>query len=332
MKALVVEKFGSPDDLVLREFERPEPGSGEVLVDVAAIGVNFPDLLVIGGRYQFLPERPFSPGKEFAGTVISVGAGVERLAAGDRVLAQVEYGAYQETVALPERRCSVLPADMSFEEAAAFPLNALTADFAIRHRARLQAGETVLVTGASGAVGLAAVQIAKTIGARVIALASTPEKREIALQHGADVALDPDPLTLPERIREATDGCGSNVVLENVGGELFTASLRSLAWEGRLVVIGFAGGEIPTVRANYVLVKNISVSGLQVSDYRDRYPDLWLEAQEHLLSLWRVGLLRVPIRDVYPLEHAADALHSTTQRQGSGRVVLTTGPRSKAVT
>lgn len=330
MRALVVEEFGEPADrLVLRELEQPPPGAGEVLVDVAAIGVNFPDLLVIGGRYQFLPPRPFSPGKELAGTVVAVGEGVDRLAAGDRVLAQVEYGAYRETILLPERRCSVLPDGMSFEEAAVFPLNALTADFALRRRAAVQPGETVLITGASGAVGLAAVQIAKALGGRVIALASTPEKRLTTLEHGADVALEPDAETLRERVQKVTDGRGVDVVLENVGGDLFTACMRSLAWEGRLVVVGFAGGEIGNLQANYLLVKNVSVLGLQVSDYRDRERDVWLRTQDDLLALWREGRLRARVRNVYPLENAAEALESIVRREAGGRAVLTTGLRTR---
>jgi NADPH:quinone reductase-like Zn-dependent oxidoreductase len=186
-------------------------------------------------------------------------------------------------------------------------------------------GETVLVTGASGGVGLAGVQIASSLGARVIAVASTAEKRALALEHGADVALGVDPARLRDDVREATDGRGADVVLENVGGDLFTACMRSLAWEGRIVVIGFAGGEIPSVRTNYVLVKNVSVLGPQVSDYRDREPESWLRTQEALLDLWRAGQLRVPVRHPYRLQDAAEALDAIGRREIRGRAVLITG-------
>jgi NADPH2:quinone reductase len=325
VRALLVEEFGGPRKLVLRSLPSPRPGDGEVLVAVAAIGVNFPDVLVIGGRYQFLPPRPFSPGKELAGTVVEAGAGVERLRPGDRVLAHVEHGAYRDSVVIAERLCSILPEDMSFEDAAVLPLCGLTAHFALKRRARVRFGETVLVTGAGGGVGLAGVQLAKSLGARVIAVASTPGKRALALEHGADVALDADAEQLRERVRDVTGERWADVVLENVGGELFDACLRSLAWQGRMIVVGFASGAIPAVRASYVLVKNISVLGLQVSDYRDREPEAWLRAQEELLGLWRAGRLRLPVRHVYRLEDAAEALEAIAGRRVCGRAVLTTG-------
>jgi NADPH2:quinone reductase len=217
-----------------------------------------------------------------------------------------------------------MPDEMSFSEGAAFPLCSLTAHFGLLRRGGLRADETVLVTGAAGGVGLAAVQIARLAGAKVIAVASTASKRDLALTAGADLALDADTESLRDRVLEATDGRGVDVVLENVGGDMFNACLRSLAWEGRLVVSGFAGGEIPVARANYLLVKNIAVVGLQVSDYRDREPDSWLAAQESLLNHWRSGHVRIVVQETYPLTRAIDALREISTRSAIGRIVLTT--------
>jgi NADPH:quinone reductase len=324
VRAMIVNEFGAPEQMVVEEVPAPEPGPEEVLIEARAIGVNFPDLMVIEGSYQILPEPPFSPGKEVAGVVRAVGSEVSGLKVGARVMAQVEYGAYREQVVAPAAHTTVLPDNISFEEGAAFGLTYLTVYFALVRRAQLQSGETVLVTGAAGGVGIAGVQLAKALGARVIAVASTEEKRALSLEMGADHAIDPDPGTFKERVFKLTDGRGADVILEQVGGYLFTACMRAIAWEGRLVLIGFASGEIPTLKAGHVLVKNMTLIGLQSSDYREREPETFQEAQKALLDLYSRGRISVHITGTYPLEEAAEALKTIRSGQVRGKVVLTT--------
>ncbi|MQA11454.1 MAG: zinc-binding dehydrogenase [Pseudonocardiaceae bacterium] len=323
MRAVVVEEFGTPEALRVRELPPPAPAAGEVVVDVQAAGVNFPDLLVVDGSYQILPERPFSPGKEIAGVVDSVGSGVTDFVAGQRVMAQIEHGGYRERVAAPAAQLVPLPDDMSYVDAAAFGMGYLTAYFALRRRARLAAGETVLVTGAGGCVGSASVQLAKALGATVIAVARDERRGELARAQGADHVLPAEPGLLRDRVRECTSGRGADVVVELVGGTTFAEALRATAWEGRLVVIGFAGGEIPVIKAGHLLVKNIAVLGLQASDYRDREPATMRAALGELLELYTAGKLRVPIAGTFPLERAAEALEAVRNGGLSGNVVLT---------
>ncbi|MGQ0843830.1 MAG: NADPH:quinone oxidoreductase family protein [Sporichthyaceae bacterium] len=320
MKAMRVETFGEP--LVLVELPQPTPAPGEVVIDVAVAGVNFPDLLVVDGTYQILPALPFSPGKEVAGVVSAVGADVAGIAVGQRVLAQIEYGGYREAVAVPASNVVVLPDGVSFAQAAACGLGYLTAHFALVRRAHLRAGETVLVTGAGGGVGSGAVGLAKAMGAVVIAVAQDDARAALALEQGADHVVRSDAADLRDQIRALTDGRGVDVVVETVGGAVFAASLSATAWEGRVVVIGFASGEIPTVKAGHVLVKNIAVLGLQVSDYRDREPESVRLALGEILDLIAEGRLDVPIAAVYPLEKAGDALAAVRAGTAIGKVVL----------
>jgi NADPH:quinone reductase-like Zn-dependent oxidoreductase len=323
MKAMRVETFGAP--LVLTELPRPAPAAGQVVIDVAVAGVNFPDLLVVDGTYQILPTLPFSPGKEVAGVVSALGAGVRGIAVGDRVLAQVEYGGYTEAIAVPATNVVALPDGVSFAQAAACGLGYLTAHFALVRRARWASGETVLVTGAGGGVGSGAVGLAKAMGATVIAVAQDDARAALATDQGADHVLRSDSADLRDRIRDLTGGRGVDVVVETVGGEVFAAALRATAWEGRVVVIGFASGDIPTVKAGHVLVKNIAVLGLQVSDYRDREPESVRVALSDILDLMAAGRLTVPIAATYPLEKAGDALAAVRAGTAIGKVVLEVG-------
>ena len=325
MRAMLVKQFGAPEQMSLEELPTPVPGPGEVLIDARAIGVNFPDLLVIEGTYQILPELPFSPGKEVAGIVRAVGPGVESPNAGERVMAQVEHGAYREQVLAEANNVAVLPESVGYEAGAAFGLGYLTVYFGLVRRARLKPGEWVLVTGASGGVGSAGVQLAKALGARVIAVGRTEDKRNFALEQGADHTIEFDPEGFKERVMELTDGHGADVILESVGGELFRACMRAIAWEGRLVIIGFAAGEIPTVKAGHVLVKNMDLIGVQSSDYREREPESFREAQEELLGLLTHGKIGVQVTATYPLEAAAEALEEIRDSRVRGKVVLTTG-------
>jgi NADPH2:quinone reductase len=329
MRAALVENFGPPNSLVTGEAPDPVAGPGQVLVEVAAAGVNFPDVMVVAGTYQILPERPFSPGKEVAGTVRAVGAGVDRIGVGDRVLAQIEYGGYAELVVAPDSQVVALPDGVPFPEAAALGLAAITAHFALVRRAHLRPGEAVLVTGAGGGVGSAGVQIAKALGATVIAVARDEERATLAGQQGADHVLVAGP-SLRDEVLALTDRRGADVVLESVGGDVFAQALRSTAWEGRLVVIGFASGDLPTIKAGHLLVKNLAVMGIQVSDYRDREPETVRQVIEELLDLHVQGRLTVPIDRIYPLDEAATALAAVEAGGLKGRVVLSCLPATDA--
>ncbi len=323
MKALRVHEFGPPESLRVELVPTPEPGVGEVRVEVRACGVNFADVMVIGGTYQLLPDLPFVPGKEFAGVVSALGQGVSRFEVGQRVRAQIEWGAFQEQVCVPVALCYPMPDAMTFEDAAAFNLTYLTAYFALTRRASVRPGETVLVTAAAGGVGSAAVQIAHALGARVIAYVGSPSKRAVAEAAGADHVIDASQGDLRDGVRDITAGRGADVVLEMVGGEVFESCLRSTAWEGRLVTIGFASGTVPMARAGYLLVKNIAVLGLQVTDYRDRDPRGWQAAMTALDELYASGQIRPSISATYPLEQAVEALNAVHRGESMGKVILT---------
>jgi NADPH2:quinone reductase len=327
MKALIVHQHGPLEKLALGDFPDPKPGKGEVLVDVHAASVNFPDLLVIGGTYQNLPPRPFVPGKDLAGVVAAVGEGVTRVKPGDRVLAQIEHGAFAERAAVREVLCFVMPAKMSYTEGAAMGLVYLTAHNAMVERANIKAGETVLVTGAAGGVGLACVQLAKALGATVVAAVSAEDKAQLVRANGADHVVRTDVPDLRESFRkqvfDAVGKRGIDLVLENVGGNVFDASLRAVAWCGRLVIIGFAGGRIPEVKAGYLLVKNISLIGLQSSDYRERTPEVVRKAYEHLFALYGEGKLQPQVMASYPMQDYLKALHMVQDRKVLGKVVIT---------
>ena len=329
MRAVIVRDFGDLDALAIGELPEPVPGPLEVQVAIHAVAVNYVDLLVIGGKYQFLPERPFAPGKGPAGVVSAVGDSVSRFRVGDRVLAMAEQGGYAETVTVGESNCYRLPPSMSFVDAAAMALVYDTSWFALRERARYKPGETVLVLGASGAVGYAAVQLAKAMDAKVLAGISSPDKFDLARQAGADAVIDLSRADLRDSLRtqvhDVTGGRGADIILDPLGGDVFDAALRALAWRGRLVVIGFAAGRIPSVKANYLLVKNIEVSGLQVSDYRKRDPEQMAACFSELFAYAEAGKLKPLVMRTYPLEQSADALRLIQNRTARGRVVLTTG-------
>jgi len=329
MKAVILGKYGAMDTLVLAERPTPVPGPGEVLVDVHAAGVNFPDLLVIAGTYQMLPELPFTPGKECAGVVSAVGEGVTTLRPGDRVMAQIGHGAFAEQVVVSATNAQAIPAGMSFAEAAAMNLTYLTAHFALVERAQVQAGETVLVTGAAGGVGIATVQLAKSLGATVLAAVSTPEKAAAVRANGADHVIDTGVADLRNGLRDqvfaATGGHGADVVVDQVGGDVFDASMRAVAWCARMVVIGFASGRIPSIKAGHILVKNIAVMGMHIADYRDREPAKFRAARERLFEGYRAGTIRPQVMATYPLEAYAEALEVVRSRKAIGKVVLTTG-------
>jgi NADPH2:quinone reductase len=329
MRAIVVSEFGPPEDIRIEDWPTPEPGPGQIRVDVRAIDVNYPDLLVIGGQYQILPPRPFIPGKAAAGVVGAAGEGVRHCRVGDRVLVQLEHGAYAEQILAADEHAYVIPEAMSFAEAAAMGLAYQTAHFALLDRGRFEAGETVLVTGAGGAVGLAAIQLVKALGGRALAGTRGPASADAIRAAGADAIIDLGTPNLRDALRAqvhaATGGRGADVVLDPVGGDVFDASLRALAWRGRIVVIGFAAGRIPEARANYLLVKNISASGLQWSDYRDRDPAWVRRVQDQLFELYAAGRLRPQIARTLPMAEFAGALELVATGRAHGKLVLTLG-------
>jgi NADPH2:quinone reductase len=326
MRAIVVDEFGPPERLRVGEMPPPRPRRGEVLVEVHVAPVNYVDLLVAGGTYQFLPTRPFIPGKGPTGVVTALGLDVTAPSIGDRVLAMAEEGGYAEFVAVRSDQCYPLPPRMTFVEAASLSLVYDTAWFALRERARLAPGETVLVLGASGGVGRAAVQLATAMDARVLAGISRPERAAAACAGGAvaviDLSLENLSDTLREQVWAATDGRGADIILDPLGGDVFAAALRALAWSGRLVVIGFAGGQIPSIKTNYLLLKNIEVSGLQVSDYRKRRPAQMAACFAEIFELYEAGRIKPAATQVFPLEQAGAALAALRDRCLSGRAVL----------
>jgi NADPH:quinone reductase len=326
MRAILVDEFGAPERLRVGNTTVPIAGPGQVLVEVQAAPVNYVDLLVVGGTYQFLPERPFIPGKGPGGIVRSCGPGVTTLRAGDRILAMAEHGGYAEMVAVAADQCYRLPAEMSFGEAASLSLVYDTAWLALRERGRLRPGETVLVLGASGGVGRAAVQLAHAMGARVLAGIGRPEKGKAARDAGADAVIELSQPQLRDSLREqvnaTTDGRGADVIIDPLGGEVFDAAIRALAWRGRLVVVGFAAGTIPTLRTNYLLLKNIEISGLQISDYRKRQPELLADAFGEIFALFEQGKIRPAPVTEFALERAGEALALLRDRRLDGRAVL----------
>jgi NADPH2:quinone reductase len=331
MKAVWVRNFAPIADIRVEEVPGPVPGSNEVVVDVVAAEANYPDLLVVEGKYQVKPPLPFAPGKAAAGRVAATGAGVTGLHVGDRVAVQVEYGAYAEKVVANANSCFRMPDGMPFETGAALGLVYQTAWFALKDRARFEPGHSVLVLGASGGIGMASVQLAKALGARiVIGGVLGAANADIAKRAGADHVIelgDPDLRdTLRQQVARLTDGAGADIVIDPVGGDAHAAAIRALAWCGRLVVIGFASGTIPTIKANYLLVKNIEVSGLQWSDYRERQPERVKAAQHEIFDLYSQGKLAPVISRTVPLVDFAVALGLLRDGKAQGKIILSVRP------
>jgi len=319
---MIATQWGEPSGMQYAEVADPTAGPGQVLIDVKAIGCNFPDILIVQGKYQMKPPLPFSPGHEVAGIVLSVGAGVTRVHQGQRVFAMIELGAYAERAVADDTRVFAIPDAMSFEEAAAFALVNQTSYSALVHRAQMLPGEWLLVHAAAGGVGLAAVQIGKALGARVIATAGTAAKLEIARQSGADVLIDYRTEDWVERVKRVTDGHGADVIYDPVGGDVFDGSSKCIAFEGRLLVVGFAGGRIPSIAANRILLKNMSVVGVHWGMYQtlgSPLVDQWMSA---LLTMYGKGQVWPVIYKTYPLAEAAKALAAIAARESYGKVVL----------
>ncbi len=325
MKAIVCHELTGPAALRLEEVPEPRPDPGQVRIRVRACGVNFADSLMTRGQYQQQPPPPFSPGFEVSGEVLERGAGVDKIAVGDRVIAMTPHGGYAEQVVAEVKRCVPMPAAMSWEHGAAFPVVFGTSHVALWHRARLQPGETLVVHGASGGVGLTAVAIGKQLGATVIATANGSDKLAVAREHGADHLIDVGREEVRTRIKELTDGRGADVVYDPVGGDLFTASLRSMAFEGRILVIGFAGGTVPQIPANHLLVKNVDVIGLNWPAYAELNPRVMTASFATLMDWYLTGAIKPHVSVTYPLEQAVEALSQIVTRKSTGKVVITVG-------
>jgi NADPH2:quinone reductase len=325
MKAVLCKAYGPPESLVFEELSSPVPGAGEAVVSVKAAGVNFPDVLIIENKYQVKPPLPFSPGSELAGVVKTVGAGVTGFKPGDSVMAITGYGAFAEEVAVDAKRLLPIPAGMDFVSAAAFGLTYATSEHALCDRGALKAGETLLVLGAAGGVGIAAIEIGKALGARVIACASTDDKLAICREHGADDGINYATEDLRERIKSLTGGKGPDVVYDPVGGPYTEPALRSIAWRGRLLVVGFAAGEIPKIPLNLTLLKGCSIVGVFWGEFTRREPQRFAQAMEKLARWFAEGKLKPHISGTFPLERAADALTLMAERKVKGKVVLTAG-------
>lgn len=327
MRAVIVEAFGPIENAAIGEAPDPTPGPGEVLVDVRATAANYVDLLLIAGKHQSRPPLPYIPGKGPAGVVLGLGEGVTGFAPGDRVLAMCEPGGgFAGRVAVPASSCHRIPDRLGFAEAAAMALIYDTAWFALRERGRYQDGETVLVLGATGGVGLAAIGLAKALGARVLAGVSTRSKTDLVREAGADAVIDLDRADLKDSLRDqvmaATGDHGADIVIDPLGDDIFDAALRAVAWCGRYIVIGFAAGRIPSVKANYLLVKNIDVGGLQIADYRKRRPDKTAQCFAELFALYEADRIAPPPTTVLPFERFGEALGAIADRSARGRIVM----------
>jgi NADPH2:quinone reductase len=322
MKAIVCKAWGLPETLLIEDQADLVPAAGEIVIDIMAAGVNFPDVLIIQNKYQFKPELPFTPGNELAGTVHAVGAGVTQYKVGDKVFAFVPQGAFAQQVKVTADAVLPMAAGMDFDTAAAITLTYGTSHHAVVDRAQLKAGETMLVLGAAGGVGLAAIEIGKALGARVIAAASTAEKLAVCKEHGADVLINYTTEDLREAIKAATNGKGPDVVYDPVGGSYTEPAFRSIAWRGRYLVIGFANGEIPKLPLNLPLLKGASLVGVFWGDFARREPAHNLAAMQELMRWLAEGKIKPHISARYALADTPQALIDMASRKVTGKIVI----------
>ena len=330
MKALQCVELAGPEKLIFSEIEDPKPGNGEVLIEIKAASVNFPDVLMIQGLYQNQPPMPFIPGAECSGVIIEIGEGVNSCAVGDRVFVMAGTGCFAEKLVVDATRIASIPSTMDFPVAAALPMTYGTSLYALKQRANLQPGETLLVLGAAGGVGISAVEIGKAMGAKVIAAASSEEKTKICLEHGADEVfiypsgnLDRDQQKeLSSKIKELTDGLGANVVYDPVGGSFSEPAIRAMAWEGRFLVIGFAAGEIPKPPLNLALLKNCQIVGVFWGAWTLMFPAEYEKNLQELFKLHADGKINPEISDRFSLEESAAAIAHLKDRKAKGKVII----------
>jgi NADPH:quinone reductase len=322
MKAILCARPGKPDDLSFADLPDPVAGPGEAVVDIAAVGLNFFDTLIIAGKYQYKPDFPFSPGAEFAGTVASLGSGVSALTVGDRVTGYTRYGAARQKLAIAAGRLTRLPASLDFNRAAGLSITYGTSYYALKNRAGLKSGETLAVLGASGGVGLAAVELGRLMGARVIACASSDDKLAFAREHGADETVNYATSDLREALKKLGGEHGIDVIYDPVGGAYAEASLRAIAWEGRFLVVGFAAGDIPKLPLNLVLLKSCDIRGVFWGSWTEREPQQHRDNMADLVRWCAEGKLSAHVHATYPLADAARALNDIAARRVMGKAVL----------
>ncbi len=322
MRALVCKQYGPPDSLRIEECDDPVATAGQILIDVEAAGINFPDVLIIAGQYQVKTPTPFVPGNEAAGVVVAVGDGVTHFSVGDKVIVNSSGGAFAEKCVADENKSMHLPEGMSFEQGAGFTVTYGTSYHALRQRAELEAGETVLVLGAAGGVGITAVEIAKAIGARVIAAASSDEKLAFAKDAGADELVNYSTQPLKETVKSLTGGKGVDVVYDPVGGELADQAFRATAWHGRYLVVGFASGDIPQFSANIALLKEASIVGVWWGTWAMKNPKLQIQNMQELAVMIKAGQLTPRVTESYSLHDFRAAFSAITERRARGKVIL----------
>ncbi len=325
MKAVVCKAWGMPDTLVVEELPEPQPSPGQVALDVMAAGVNFPDVLIIQGKYQFKPELPFTPGSELSGVVRALGEGVQGLKVGDKVIAFSAQGAFAQQIVVPAQACMPMPAGMDFDTAAAITLTYGTSHHAVVDRAALKEGETMLVLGAAGGVGLAAIEIGKALGARVIAAASSDDKLAVCRAHGADATINYSTEDLREAIKAATGGKGPDVIYDPVGGIYAEPAFRSIGWRGRYLVVGFANGDIPKLPLNLTLLKGASLMGVFWGEFAKREPKANMAGMRQLMGWLAEGKIKPRISGRYALADTAAALNDMAARKVTGKVVILPG-------
>ena len=325
MKAVLCKEFGPPESLVLEEVDEPVAGAQQLVVDVKACAVNFPDVLIIQNLYQFKPPLPFSPGAEIAGVVSAVGPGVDHVSIGDRLFTSTGWGGLAEKLAVGADSLIPIPAGIEFGPASSFLYAYGTSHYALKDRARLQPGESLVVLGAAGGVGLAAVELGALMGAKVIAAASSDDKLELCREYGAAETINYATEDLKTRVRELTGGAGADVVYDPVGGSYSEPALRATAWEGRFLVIGFAAGDIPAIPLNLTLLKGCEIVGVFWGSFVMRDPEHHRRNVEELVGWWRDGRLRPHVSSTYPLDRAAEAIRELADRKAKGKVVVTVG-------
>lgn len=322
MKTVLCKQFGPPESLVLEDVEAPKAGPGQIVVEVKACGINFPDVLIIENKYQFKPPLPFAPGGEISGVVKELGDGVTNVAVGDRVLASTGAGGLAEELAMPAVAAVPIPESMDFTTAAAFLMTYGTSYYALKDRAHIQPGESLVVLGAAGGVGLAAVELGKAMGARVIAAASTDEKLAVCRERGADDVINYATDSLKDKMKELTGGKGADVVYDPVGGDYSEAAIRATAWEGRFLVIGFAAGDIPRIPLNLTLLKSCQIVGVFWGAFVGRDPKANNQNTRELFELFETGKIKPYVSSKYPLERAGDAIKELGERRAKGKVVV----------
>jgi NADPH:quinone reductase len=323
VRAVLCREFGPPESLTVEDVDEPTPADGQVVVDVRACSVNFPDVLIIQNLYQFKPPLPFSPGAEIAGVVSAVGPNVNGIMVGDRILASTGWGGLAEKIAVAAGTVIPIPEGIDFVDASAFLYAYGTSHYALKDRAHLQPGETLVVLGAAGGVGLAAVELGAVMGATVVAAASSDDKLELCRERGASLTINYATEDLKARIREVTGGAGADVIYDPVGGAYSEPALRAIAWEGRFLVIGFAAGQIPAIPLNLALLKSCQIVGVYWGAFVGRYPDRHRQNVEELMGWWRDGKLRPHVSSTYPLERASEAIRELADRRAKGKVVVT---------